>query len=46
MLQENILKKVPQLYKSSHRLLNVTQRILRSPMSNEHPAACQFMLPY
>ena len=44
MLQENILKEAPCLYKSSHGLPNIsprfvrsTQRILRSPMPNKHP---------
>ena len=44
MLQENILKEAPSLIESSHRLPNICHRILcskrkilRSPMSNEHP---------
>ena len=44
MLQENTLKEAPRLIESSHRLPNVCRRILRtkqkllqSPMSNEHP---------
>ena len=44
MLQENILKEAPRLIESSRKLPNVCQRILhskrkilRSPMSNEHP---------
>ena len=44
MLQENILKEAPRLIESNRKLPNVCQRILhskwkilRSPMSNEHP---------
>ena len=44
MLQENILKEAPPLNKNSHRLLNISQRILHSkrrilpsPMPKKHP---------
>ena len=36
MLQENVLKEVPRLNKNCHKLPNISQRILRSPMPNEH----------
>lgn len=44
MLQENIFQEAPHLNKKSHRLLTFSrrildskQRILQSPMPNEHP---------
>ena len=37
MLRENVLKEVPRLNKNCHKLPNISQRILRSPMPNEHP---------
>jgi len=44
MLQENIFKEAPPLNKNSHRLLNISWRILHSKrrilpslMPNEHP---------
>ena len=36
MLQENVLKEVPRLNKNCHKLPNISQRILRSPVPNEH----------
>ena len=37
MLQENVLKEVQRLNKNCHKLPNISRRILRSPMPNEHP---------